>query len=337
MGTASTEAEVHDVRRVRGGSVAVLARLQPDDVTGRRLVDSLQRLGIEAAAVSERDIDPGYCGVIVLRGNANWYPRALSRLAAVPATERAFLVVWHSEPLPFPAAAGLPPAPLHLRERAKILLRDARATDPYTNVRRLQGLARHGLPDRLVVSSAGAQEYLEEIGLRSVHVPPGYHSDHGCDLGLDRDIDVLFIGSLDVPRRRHALRALRRCGVEVEAVGDWGDSRFWGESRTHLLNRARIVLNLSRHEGQFSGERLILGMANRALVVSECMYRPEPFVAGEHYVEAPLREIPSVVERFLADPEARERIATAGHRFVTHELTLDRSAQRIVELIHGTL
>lgn len=335
MSAVATEEPGTRLQELRGGPVAVLARLQPDDVTGRQLAETFRSLGIAATRVSEAELDPMRCGVICLRGNANWYPHALERLATAPPAERGFVVVWHSEPLPFPARARLPQPGLNVRERAKILLRDRRATDPYTNVRRLRWLARRGLPDLLVVSSAGRQEYLAEIGLRADHVPLGYHPDHGRDLGLERDIDVLFVGALDVPRRRRALRELRRRGVRVEAVGDWSDPRFWGENRTHLINRAKIFLNLSRHEGQFSGERLILGMANRALVVSERMFRPEPFVPGTHYVAASLDEIPGLVERFLADAEAREQVAAAGHLFVTRDLTLGRSVARIVELIDG--
>ena len=43
-----------------------------------------------------------------------------------------------------------------------------------------------------------------------------------------------------------------------------------------------------------SASRLILGMANRSLVVSEPIYSPAPFVPGEHYVEANGRDIPEV-------------------------------------------
>ena len=65
------------------------------------------------------------------------------------------------------------------------------------------------------------------------------------------------------------------------------------------------------------------------------MFRPEPFVPGAHYVDASLDEIPGLVERLLADDEAREQVATAGHLFVTRDLTLGRSVARIVELIRG--
>ena len=263
----------------------VVGRAPDNPGSGKGLAEALQGLGIAAESVSEAAFDPVHRGVVCFCGNANWYPESFARLAATAPAERAFVVVWHrsrSRFRPPPGCRGRDGMP---GEHAKVLLRDARATDPHTNARRLRRLARTGLPDLLVVSTAGGQEYLEEIGLQAHHVPLGYRPGQGRDLGLDRDIDALFLGALDVPRRKRAIRALRRSGVRVEAVGGWGDSRFWGENRTQLLNRTKIVLNISRHERQFSGQRLILGMANRALVVSEPMYRPEPFVPGCHYAD----------------------------------------------------
>ena len=70
------------------------------------------------------------------------------------------------------------------------------------------------------------------------------------------------------------------------------------------MNRTRIFLNVSRQPGQFSGERLVIGMANRALVLSEPIYRPTPFVPGVHYLEAALDSWPELVESLLADEEA---------------------------------
>ena len=108
-------------------------------------------------------------------------------------------------------------------------------------------------------------------------------------------------------------------------------TRYWGEERTQLVNRARIFLNVSRHPGQFSGERLVIGMANRALVLSEPIYRPAPFVPGEHYLEAESEAWPELIESQLADEEARRRVADAGHAFVTNELTYERSVERVLE------
>jgi hypothetical protein len=181
------------------------------------------------------------------------------------------------------------------------------------------------------VPYAAQAETLAEHGVHADVVPIGSGARHCVDLGLERDIDVLFLGALEVPRRRRVVRRLRRAGLEVRAVGGWEKPEFWGDERAKLLNRTRILLNIGRFPGQMSGHRLVLGMGAGALVLSEPIHRPEPFVPGRHYVSATLEEIPAVAKRLLGDDEAREEIARCGRDLVCTELTMESSLSRLAE------
>lgn len=271
--------------------------------------------------------------IVWLFGNANWYPTIRRQLAATPQSARPFVIIWHTEPLPLPKAAGLPWPRLHLGEIVQILRRDSGATDVYTNYFRFRSLARKGLPDLLIVSTPGGYEFLAERGISAYWVPFGYDPSSGYNMGLSRDIDALFIGALDIPRRKRLIRRLRQEGIALSAVGSWSDSAYWGENRTQLLNRTKIVLNLQRYPGQFSGIRFILGMANMALVVSEPVYHPAPYVPGKHYVSATIEEMPQIIRYYLAHDDEREAIASEGHRLVTQEVTMARSVSCILELL----
>src|SRR5262249_24418353 len=270
--------------------------------------------------------------IVFLGGNALWHERALDRVRALPRPERPVVVVWHSEPLPLPRPSGLRPARLTARELAKILLLDRRVSDPYSNARHMRHIAREGIVDVLTVTTRSYQAFLEEQGIASELVPVGYHSVHGHNIDGVRDIDVLFIGDLRVRRRQRILRSLRRQGLPVHAVGDYSDQRYWGESRNALLNRTRILLNIPRHPGLLADMRLILGMATGAMVLSEPVYLPDPYVPGENYVEAPLEEMPEVAREYLADDNARNAIVEAGHAFVTQELTLKNCFAKLLKL-----
>jgi hypothetical protein len=302
--------------------------------------DRPQAKGLRDVGCDARDVaDAGVTGdeaIVWMSGNPGWYPRTLERLLASRPASRPFVVVWHSEPLPLPAGAPFGRERLSARELAKIALRDSRATDPYTNSRTLRRLAGSGLPDLLVVNSRDMAEHLAEHGIDSEVVPLGYDDALvGRDLGLERDIDVLFLGALDVPRRRRILRRLRRAGLAVEAVGDWHDPAYWGENRMRLLNRVRILVNVSRFPGQSAGYRLILGLANGALTISEPIYRPEPFVPGEHFVSVETAEMPIAVARYLADEDARRAIVARGRELIRNELTMERSVSRVLSLIRA--
>jgi hypothetical protein len=143
----------------------------------------------------------------------------------------------------------------------------------------------------------------------------------------------MFIGEWRIMRRRRMIARLQRSGVDVKAYGDWGNPEFWGDNRTRLVNRTRIFLNIQRFPGEFSGARMILGMSNKALVISEPMYDPSPYVPGRHFVSATVDEMPKVIRYYLENATERERIAAEGHRFVTQELTMERSIQTLVRLV----
>lgn len=273
--------------------------------------------------------------VVLLLRNAGWYRATCRELARTPPAQRPLVVVWHREPVLPPHAAGLPRPLINYRELAKIVLHDRRRTDVYSNSRWLRWLAQRSLPDVLVASTRGRQDYMLEQGLPARWAPLGHvPSLHGCgDLGLERDIDVLFIGGLEVPRRRRMVRALRRRGVDVMAVGGWHNPAYWGESRARFLNRARILINISRHRGDLADDRFVLGMANRALVISEPVYRPEPFEPGRHFVSATIDEMPAAIAHYISHEDERRTIVDEAHRFVIGHHTMDASVDMVLGYI----
>jgi hypothetical protein len=74
-------------------------------------------------------------------------------------------------------------------------------------------------------------------------------------------------------------------------------------------------------------------MANRALVVSEPIYRPTPFIPGEHYVEAEVCDMPATLDYYRTHRDERDRIVDRAYRFVTEELTMESSVSRILSLV----
>lgn len=272
--------------------------------------------------------------VVLILENCRWFPTIMDELAAMKKnTRRPLLVVWHWEPLPLPKAAGVPLPSLRGREIAKIMLRDVRATDVYTNLTNLRRLSRQGRPDLLIVSSQAWQESLAERGIAAHWVPYGYESGDGAPIVGPRDIEALFLGALDVPRRKRIIKQLRRHGVDLIAKGSWFDSAFWAEDRTRLINRAKAFINIQRYPGEISAHRLILGMANKSLVVSEPIYRPTPFIPGEHYVEAEVSEMPETLNYYRTHRAERDIIVDRAYHFVTEELTMETSVSRILSLI----
>jgi hypothetical protein len=295
-------------------------------------VETLYGLGVSARPVPARAVDLSPERLVWVGGNPRWYSRTLDRIARMPPAERPTVLVWHTEPLPMPRAAETQRQMLTTRELGKLVLRDRRVNDHYSNARYLRRLASSGTVDVLAVATRAYQAYLEQEGVTAELVPLGYHPSHGRLLDRERDIDAVFLGDFRLPRRRRILRRLAREGVDVLSLGDYANPELWGEGRVELMNRVKIALNIPRLEGHLPDVRLVVAMANGALVVSEPLYLPEPYVPGVHYVEAPVDRLAETIRRYVGDDAARRRITDEAHRFVTTELTLNRSFSRLLDL-----
>jgi glycosyltransferase involved in cell wall biosynthesis len=200
-------------------------------------------------------------------------------------------------------------------------------------------MMREGTIDLLFVTSPEKQEYADEEGYQSWLVLWGHHPSSGRLLGLERDVDVLFLGDTRPRRRRKLLKRLAASGIAVTVMGSWlpGAKGLWGEERVRFLNRTKIIVHLQRYPGKVAAMRFLLAMANGVLVISEPSYRPEPFVDGEHYVSATVDEMPGNIRYYLSHPEERERITRSAYRLVTEELTFHRSLAGMVSVIAETL
>jgi hypothetical protein len=207
--------------------------------------------------------------------------------------------------------------------------------DIYSNYLTLRRLSKKSLPHVLVVGARGRQLFLLDHGIHAHFVPLGYCDDAGHDLERERDIDVLFIGGPNGLRTQRMLRKLRTAGIDVQAVGRWSSPATWGENRTLLPNRANILVNVAKTEGEFSDHRLILGMANKASVVSEPIFDSSPFVPGRHSVMVPVQKIAETIRFYLSHSEQRNATTEVAYRFVTTEVTLRRSVQSLVGLIEN--
>ncbi len=124
--------------------------------------------------------------------------------------------------------------------------------------------------------------------------------------------------------------------MDIVRLGDQSLAKgYWGEKRTELLNRTKILLHIPRYEGHLS-DRLLMGMATGALVVSEPLPLPDPFEPGVHYVECSVDDMASTIRRLLADDELRRRITDAAFRFISRELPMERTYARLMELAGET-
>jgi hypothetical protein len=111
--------------------------------------------------------------------------------------------------------------------------------------------------------SAKNIEYLKAHGIEAFHMPYGYHDSLYRPVKAEKDIDLLFVGSMN-PRRAALFRDVRKDIDFLWAIG------VYGKELDKLIARAKVVANVHYCEDhQLEVVRLNYLMANHCTVVSE--------------------------------------------------------------------
>ena len=302
------------------------------------LTDSLQQAGAVVRTVGAlSEVSPDRDDLLLIVGTPNYVDNLLPGLTELRRrpgpTVQVFL--WHLEHLPDLGT----PAPVLWALLLKNWLEARRAGGRYGNSRAanyhtIRQAVRRGLFDHVFAFTPRKAKFLQEHGVAAEYLPAGYHPIWGTPGSEERDIDVLFLGEVLDDRRGDIVKAVRaelgKEGVALKTMYDFNPIGLWGEERNAILRRSKIYLSVYRHAQDFSGTRFCLGMGNGALIVSEPVADPDPFVPGEHFVEAAVPDLSRTILTFLRDGAARERLCRQATQFITHDYTMLGSAARIV-------
>ncbi len=124
-----------------------------------------------------------------------------------------------------------------------------------------------------------------------------------------------------------------RCGVQMLRIDGERHPYVFGDERTVLLNRTKVVLNLLRAEWDNNAMRFHLAALNRALVVTEPMVDQKTFVPGVHLVEVPVEEIPDRILHYLAHEDERQAITEQAYQLITRHKREDVIAQLLKDFL----
>jgi tetratricopeptide (TPR) repeat protein len=166
----------------------------------------------------------------------------------------------------------------------------------------------------------------------------------------DRPLDIHFIGTLN-PRREtfFAQSAVwlsqHRCFLHIPPMGTpllkGQDQALDTAAVIGLSRRSKILLNIHRDElPYFEWHRIIFhGLWQNTLVVSEPCHDIPGLVAGEHFIECSLADMPSTIEWLLHTPDGQataERIRHAGHQALRSQFNGSDIMTQALHLIQAT-
>ncbi|KUM44913.1 glycosyltransferase family protein [Pseudomonas sp. EpS/L25] len=191
---------------------------------------------------------------------------------------------------------------------------------------------------RVLVSGAGVARRLREEGVDAVFVPKGYDDSRLRDLGLVRDIELGFVGSLGsvaYSGRKQLLEDLAR--VEPLLITKTRS----GEEYLQTLNRIRFFVGADVGMGEYmikNFEAMACGCLLFTFDQGEEENRALGFEDGVNVVlYRSLDELREKLARLRADPPHAAAIARAGEALARHSFAFGHLGARVVSAITPAL
>ncbi len=184
-------------------------------------------------------------------------------------------------------------------------------------------------------------------GVRAEHFRLGYSGfwdRWDRDEGRQRPVDVLHLGAVN-ERRLRALAGFAgtlwphrtRLLVPPEKPKTRQRADFLvGEAKWECLRSAKILLNLHRQESAyFEWVRVLEGISNGCVLVSEHSPGCEPLVPGEHFVSGTLENLALLADHLLRDEALLSTMRLAAYDHVRAELAMRPAAERLIAMAEG--
>lgn len=165
-----------------------------------------------------------------------------------------------------------------------------------------------------------------QISLFLSAINPGFHR---YIPNLEKTIDVLFVGTLS-PRRQEIINKISQLPITVRSA--------FGDEMVQLFNRAKIVLNLHGTEFLDTESRIYEALACRSFVITERLSEESPFQNLVHLIETNgSSDMIQKIRYYLANTEAREKIAYSGYLEVLKNHTVLSRAKQIKTIFEDQL
>jgi hypothetical protein len=196
---------------------------------------------------------------------------------------------------------------------------------------------RKGWLDLFVETSEIYARISTDHGLPTIYVPWGTHPEWHADLKLERDIDILWMGTRRSKRRQKLVdrihSELANHGIQMYVVDGVENPFIYDGERNVVFNRSKITLNLlpAWYFNSFTF-KFHLAAGNRSLVVSEPILPHCPnYKPGIHYVSSPISKLTDTILHYLDHDDEREQITEKAFNLVTKEMTFMNSVRTIME------
>lgn len=167
----------------------------------------------------------------------------------------------------------------------------------------------------------------DRLSLFLSSIDPSFHQPID---GIEKDIDVLFIGTL-LPRRQKIIDELAQ-SFKIET------GNAFGLDMVKLINRAKIVLNIHGEDFLDTETRVYETLACKGFLLTETLSAENPFQSSVDLVEAvDIEDLKSKIAYYLENQIERNTIANHGYESVIRHHSFGDRAKQIKQIIEKYL
>lgn len=184
-----------------------------------------------------------------------------------------------------------------------------------------------GVIDGVLDYCEGTTRFLLEQGHRASFCPPGFHEAIVVKKSQPFPRGIYVLGKL----RRNSRRG--RVGCDFSPTYVYTRKSIENRDRLSVTPGVHVVLQRERDVLTFGGMKMIqMYLTNKRFVISE-PYWWSPLRSGEHYIEAPIEQMPKLINYYYRNKREADEIANNGFSYVKRSLHMTNWLRRGLEVL----
>lgn len=142
--------------------------------------------------------------------------------------------------------------------------------------------------------------------------------------------DCLFFGRYsDKPRRISIIEKLK---MQINFYPKY--EKIYGKNLFKAIQESKIILNIHQSELKFpEWLRLILGIANKKLVISEPTLNIRPLQKNNHIIMSKWQDIPKIVNYYKNNNKEYKKITNESYNFIKNNYRMDNIIKEFADKI----
>ncbi len=179
---------------------------------------------------------------------------------------------------------------------------------------------------------------LYQYNINTIYFPITFHPSltnmYQLNMNCDKNIDVLFYGSLN-DRRRNIIKTIKQAGINIYCPNLISNNRTFGKDKDALIYRSKIILITNYYDTDCDHARSIYLMSNKKMIISDDYGGANELKSTYKNIfpVVPTNKLTETIEYYLRHPDKIEKIENDSYNFAVKYKHINDYAETICSLL----